>query len=93
MRAAVTQREALLYESTSQKAALLSQIQYYDLAPGYKAQQQALIETISQPELAELARQWLAPKNMWILIVADANQVEAELKQINGWPLVRWQLH
>ncbi|GGA72487.1 peptidase M16 [Neiella marina] len=90
MRSAVTQGEALVYESAGQKASLLRRIQQFNLADDFPAQQQQIIASIEQQELRQLAQQWLDPKTMWVLIVANADSVKADLEAIEGWTVTTW---
>lgn len=93
MRSAVTQGEALSYESTGQKAHLLGLMQAHGLKDDFVERQQAIIQTITPDELNGLVKRWLDPKSMWVLVVADARQVEAELAKIEGWQLEKLQLN
>lgn len=91
MRSAVTQGEALSYESSRQKAALLRRIQLFNLADNFPLEQQKIIASISKQELQSLAKQWLDPNTMWVLVVANADSVKADLEAIEGWTVTTWQ--
>ncbi|MBW8192797.1 insulinase family protein [Neiella marina] len=91
MRSAVTQGEALSYESAGQKASLLRRIQLFDLADDFPAEQQKIIASISKQELQTLAKEWLDPKTMWVLVVANADSVKDDLEAIEGWTVTNWQ--
>lgn len=86
MRQAISQNDALNYETQGQKAGFLRQLQAFDLARDYRQKQTQIINKIGLDELNAIARDELA-KPMQILIVGDMNVIGEQLKALN-MPLV-----
>ncbi len=82
MRLAVGQKEALSYETPSQKAGLLAQIQTYDLDESYIEEQNHLAATISQERLNALAAKWFDPETYHMIVVGDATLVRSQLEAL-----------
>jgi zinc protease len=79
LRQAVSQSEALSYETPSQKAGFLQLMQNYQLPPSFAIRQGEIVATIDKPSLDKLAQQWLDPKDMQILVVGDAKAILPQL--------------
>lgn len=82
MRRSITQRDALSYETPGSKAGFLIQMLNYGLQPNYRDKQTQIIEQISLQELNELAKKWLSPDQMDIIVVGDANVLKPQLESL-----------
>ncbi|GGA99325.1 M16 family metallopeptidase [Agarivorans gilvus] len=82
MRNAVSQQEALAYATPAQKASFLMQMLQFDLAPEFVAEQNQIIATISQSELAQLAAKYLSPEQMIIVVVGDKQSLLPQLQRL-----------
>lgn len=86
MQNAVSQSEALRYETPGAKLGLLGQILTYDLPLDYRDQQKALLQATDRPTLARLAATLLQPENLAIIVVGDAATLRPRLQQL-PWPV------
>ncbi|WP_229359825.1 M16 family metallopeptidase [Ferrimonas aestuarii] len=91
LQASITQSDALKFETPSQKARFLGQIQRYDLPTNYIEKQGKLIETLTLDELNQVAAKQLDLSQMIILVVGDKNSIEEPLKQL-GYDVVSYKL-
>ncbi|UJF19006.1 insulinase family protein [Vibrio sp. SS-MA-C1-2] len=82
MRMAVGQKEALKYETPSQKAALLSRIQTYQLADNYVEVQNKIVATITLDKINQLATKWFKPEDYQIIVVGDKERLLPQLKPL-----------
>ncbi|MGL5598478.1 MAG: M16 family metallopeptidase [Aeromonas sp.] len=83
MRSAVSQQDALSYETLGQKAGFLLQMVMYDLKPDYVQAQNALINTVSPEVLKASAARWLNPADMVIVVVGDKQKLEKPLQALH----------
>lgn len=83
MRSAVSQQDALSYETLGQKAGFLLQMIMYDLKPDYVQAQSKLIKTVSPETLKASAARWLDPADMVIVVVGDKQKLEKPLKELH----------
>lgn len=83
MRSAVSQQDALSYETLGQKAGFLLQMVMYDLKPDYVQAQNNLIKTVSPEALKASAARWLNPADMVIVVVGDKQKLEKPLKELH----------
>ncbi len=88
MVSAISQRDALQYETPGRKLGLLAQMLRYDLPSDYRNTQQALLRKTPRAKLNELAARLIQPDNMAIVIVGDADAITDELKAL-GMDVVR----
>ncbi len=86
MRRALNQRDALKYETPNAKLGFLAQILQYDLLPSFVDERNAIIATISQQEINQLAKQHFDPKDMVIVVVGDSAVLRPELEAL-GYPV------
>jgi zinc protease len=80
-------RDALKYETNSQKAGFLAQIQEYNLMPDFLKQQQGIIERMTVEQMTGLANRFLEPDKMIIVVVGDAKSIRPGLEGL-GYPVV-----
>jgi zinc protease len=82
MKSAIGQRDALRYESGFQKAGFIRQILYYNLPGDYTTQQNKILSNITADEINKLAKKWLNPEKMNILLVGDKEKILPGLKKL-----------
>jgi zinc protease len=87
MRSAISQREALRYETLAQKAAFIKRILDYDLPADFVSEQAQILNAISAQEINALARKWLTTSTMNILLAGDKNKMLGGLKRL-GYEIV-----
>ncbi|MEW7865809.1 M16 family metallopeptidase [Aeromonas diversa] len=83
LRSAVTQQDALSYETLDQKAGFLLQMIMYQLGPDFVARQGEIIKTIKPQALKALAERWLDPAQMVIVVVGDRKALEKPLQELH----------
>ncbi|MFL7023020.1 M16 family metallopeptidase [Enterovibrio norvegicus] len=88
LRLAVGQKDALSYETPRDKAGLIATIMRHRLPADYKAQQKAIIGSVSKNELNALANNWFQPEDYQIIIVGDADVLKPSLSTL-GLPIKR----
>ena len=82
MRQAISQNEALSYETPSQKGGFLRQILQFDLAENFGEQQSEIIKNITLEQLNEIAKKELSKPMQWI-VVGDGLIVRPQLEKMN----------
>jgi zinc protease len=87
MRKSIGQRDARQYETLGQKASFLGRIVEYGLDKSYVKKQNEIINTISQEDLNALAKKYLGPDKMNILVVGDKAEIGDKLKAL-GYPVI-----
>ncbi len=91
MRQAIGQRDALKYESLSQKAGFLRMLLTYDMTPQDIETRNELVQQIKKAELNALAKKHLNPASMQMLVVGDKDSVLPQLATL-GYPVKTIQL-
>ena len=81
MRQAISQNEALSYETPRQKSGFLRQLLQFDLPENYAEQQSEIIKTISLEQLNLIAKEQLSKPMQWI-VVGDGQVVRPQLKKM-----------
>jgi zinc protease len=86
---ALTQGDALRYETTFDKASFLGQIARYDLPVDYIAQQGKVLDGLTKAEIDALAKEMIPTDKMVIVLVGDKDKIIESLQklQINGQPV------
>lgn len=74
--------EALRYESPYQKANFLSRIARYNLPTDYTQKQAQILKDINKSELNELAKKYLHPDNMVIMVVGNRYLLKDKLEKL-----------
>ncbi|MEI6895537.1 MAG: pitrilysin family protein [Colwellia sp.] len=82
MRQAISQSEALSFETPSQKSGFLRQLLQFNLPINYGEQQSDIISTISLEELNKIAAKELAKPMQWI-VVGDGQVIRSQLEKLN----------
>lgn len=88
MRLAISQSDALKYETPNAKLGFMAQILEFDLTPDFVKERQAIISSISKEEINALAKKHITPEDMIILVVGDAKTLEPQLAEL-GLPIKR----
>ena len=81
MRQAISQNEALSYETPAQKSGFLRQLLQYDLADNYGELQSELIKKITIEQLNDIAAKELSKPMQWI-VVGDAQVIKSQLEKM-----------
>jgi zinc protease len=76
------------FETTQQIAAALIPAALYDLPLDYYNTYVQNIEAVSAAEVQRVARQYINPASLAIVIVGDRANIEAGLKAVNAGPIV-----
>ncbi|MFT7559334.1 MAG: zinc protease [Flavobacteriales bacterium] len=87
MRNSVAQRDALKYESSSQKIRFLHTLQKYKADKNFSDQQKSIIESIKADEINTIAKAMLPIKKLNILVVGDKATTFKKLQEL-GYPIV-----
>ncbi len=87
VRSAIGQRDALRYETPGQKAGFLGRIIEYGLPKNYVEQQARIINTITEEEVNNLAKQHFPLEKMMILVVGDKTVTFESLRDL-GYEII-----
>ena len=82
MRQAISQNEALSYETPSKKSGFLRQLLQFNLPENYSEQQNKIINTITLKQLSDIAAKELSQPMQWI-VVGDGQVIRSQLEQMN----------
>ena len=91
MRNAVSQRDALRYETPSAKLRFLAQILEYDLLPGFVKERAEIIQNISKDEINALAKKHLSVDQMFMVVVGNAAVIKSHLQEV-GYQVVDFDI-
>ncbi len=86
-KASIGQSDARRYETNAQKAAFLSRILEYDLAPDFATKQSQILNGITKSEIDALAKKYIDLNKMVILVVGDREKVLPGLQKL-GYEVV-----
>ncbi len=87
MKSALTQRDALSYETLGQKAGFINRIMEYNLPANFVDTQNEILEKITKPEIDALAKKWLHTDKMNILLVGDKAKILPGLQKM-GYDII-----
>ena len=82
MRQAISQNEALSYETPGKKSGFLRQLLQFNLPENYSEQQNKIINTITLKQLSDIAAKELSQPMQWI-VVGDGQVIRAQLEKMN----------
>ncbi|MDF2154157.1 pitrilysin family protein [Vibrio sp. CAU 1672] len=82
MRQAVGQKDALKYETPSQKAQLISDILRFNLDKDYLQQRNAIVDSVDKATLNTLAQRWFDPNDYQIVVVGDAKTLRPQFEKL-----------
>ncbi|MDX2366950.1 MAG: pitrilysin family protein, partial [Colwellia sp.] len=81
MRQAISQNEALSYETPAQKSGFLRQLLQFDLADNFGELQSAIINNITIEQLNDIAAKELSKSMQWI-VVGDGQIIKPQLEKM-----------
>lgn len=87
MKSAMGQRDALRYETGTQKAQFISRILKYNLPANYVQTQNKILQSMTKKEIDALAAKWIKPEKLNMLLVGDKARILAGL-QAMGYPII-----
>lgn len=87
MKSAIGQRDALRYETGFQKANFIGNILENDLPADYVDQQSKIVSNMTKAELDALAKKWLNPGKMNVLVVGDKAKILPGLQKL-GYEII-----
>jgi len=82
LKKAIGQRDALKYETAFQKAGFVSRMLEYNLPADYVDQQNMILQKITKPEIDALAKKWIRPDQINILLVGDKARILPGLEKL-----------
>jgi zinc protease len=87
MKNAIGQRDALRYETGAQKAGFIQRMLQYNLPANYVDQQNKILQHITKPEIDALAKKWINPDKLNIVLVGDKARILPGLQK-TGYEIV-----
>jgi zinc protease len=87
MKSAIGQRDALRYETGAQKAQFIARMLKYNLPANYVETQNKMLQSMTKKEIDALARKWVKPEQLNMLLVGDKARILAGLQRL-GYPIV-----
>lgn len=82
MKSAVSQQEALLYETPAQKSNFLMQLLIFELSPDFVDEQAQIIQDIDKSEIQALAKTFLSRDQFSVIVVGDRKMIEDQVKNL-----------
>ena len=87
LKSSLGQRDALLYETGSQKAGFVGRILEYNLPGNFVDTQNEILKNITKAELDALTKKWITADNMNILLVGDKAKILPGLEKM-GYEII-----
>lgn len=87
MKSSIGQRDALRYETGAQKAGFIGNILDNNLPADFVDQQNNIVKTITKAEIDALAKKWLTPDKMNVLVVGDKSKILEGLQKL-GYEII-----
>ncbi|HEX6431086.1 MAG TPA: pitrilysin family protein [Niastella sp.] len=87
MKNAIGQRDALRYETGAQKAGFIQRMLQYNLPANYVDQQNKILQHITKPEIDALAKKWINPNKLNMVLVGDKARILPGLQK-TGYEIV-----
>ncbi|MDP1728397.1 MAG: pitrilysin family protein [Bacteroidota bacterium] len=82
MKNSITQSDALQYETTFDKAGFLYSLVQYGLPRDYVKQQNEIIKSLTKEEINAIAKEYLQPDKMIILVVGDKDKIKVNIEKL-----------
>jgi zinc protease len=87
MKSAIGQRDALRFETGLQKAGFIRNILTYNLPPDFIEQQNKILKSMTKKEIDALAKKWIQPDKLNMLLVGDKANILPGLQKL-GYKIV-----
>lgn len=87
MKSAIGQRDALRYETGAQKAGFIARILEFNLPANYVEQQNKILKNMTKSEIDALAKKWIDPDKLNIVLVGDKARILPGLEKF-GYEIV-----
>lgn len=87
MKNAIGQRDALRYETGTQKAQFISRMLKYNLPANYVQTQNKILQNLTKKDIDALAKRWIRPEKLNILVVGDKAKILPGLQKFN-YPII-----
>ncbi|MBC7874722.1 MAG: insulinase family protein [Ferruginibacter sp.] len=87
MKSAIGQRDALRFETGFQKAGFIRNILTYNLPANYIEQQNKILSSMTKKEIDALAKKWIQPGKLNMLLVGDKTAIMPGLQKL-GYKIV-----
>jgi zinc protease len=87
MKSAIGQRDALRYETGFQKAGFIRNILDYNLPADYTSQQAKIIQAMTKKDINALAKKWIQPDKLNMLLVGDKAKILPGLQKL-GYKII-----
>ena len=87
MKSAIGQRDALRFETGFQKAGFIRNILTYNLPADYIEQQNKILKSMTKKEIDALAKKWVQPDKLNMLLVGDKAKILPGLQKL-GYKIV-----
>ncbi|WP_278248428.1 M16 family metallopeptidase [Niastella populi] len=87
MKNAICQRDALRYETGTQKAGFIQRMLLYNLPANYVDQQNKILKNITKPEIDALAKKYIDADKMNMVLVGDKERILPGLQKM-GYEIV-----
>jgi zinc protease len=87
MKSAIGQRDALRYETGFQKAGFIGNILEYDLPADFVDQQNKILQGLTKQQVDAIAKKWINPEKMNILLVGDKAKILPALSKM-GYEII-----
>ncbi|WP_375416533.1 M16 family metallopeptidase [uncultured Hymenobacter sp.] len=91
LQTSIGQSDALKYETGQQKAAFLSRLVEYNLAPTFVDEQQQILKKLTKEDVQAAARKTLPASQMYVVVVGDRAKVMPSLGEL-GYEVVELDL-
>ncbi|MGV3530601.1 MAG: M16 family metallopeptidase [Flavisolibacter sp.] len=82
MKNAISQSEALKYETSMQKAQFISRILEYNLPADYMQQQNKILQSMTKAQMMNMASRYMNPEKMNVLLVGDKASIIEGVKKL-----------
>jgi zinc protease len=86
-KSSIGQRDALKYETTSQKASFMRQLIWNDFDKDLVQKQLSILNDLSKKDVDAIIRKYINPEQLFIVVVGDSALVLDKLKAL-GYPVV-----
>ncbi|HEX6333422.1 MAG TPA: pitrilysin family protein [Flavisolibacter sp.] len=84
---AISQSEALKYETSIQKAQFISRLLEYNLPASYVKEQNKILQNLTREQAIQMANRYMNPEKMNILLVGDKQKIIDGVKKL-GYEIV-----